>query len=194
MKPISLRIWHWINALTILGLLGTVLLRKTFLSWKTNSALIQEKIAETGGQIDPALAKDIATTVRDRMWDWHYVFGFSLAALFVFRLFILFRNRDTRPNIAGLNLHHKLVQFGYVAFYAMTLLMIGSGFLMYFKESLGLAKSTADFLKENHETAMWFFAIFTGAHIVGVFIAENRDEPGIVSRMINGKSDSTRNK
>lgn len=187
MKPITLRIWHWMNAIAILGLLGTVLLRKTFLSWRTNSAIIQEKITSAGGQIDAGLAKEIASTVRDRMWEWHYIFGFTLAALYIFRFFVLFRNRETRPVFSNLKLHHKLVQFGYIAFYAMTLVMIGSGFLMYFKDSLGLAKDTVTYIKENHETAMWFFAVFTGAHIAGVFIAENRDEPGIVSRMINGR-------
>ena len=186
MKSTSLRLWHWLNALAIFGLLATVLLRKTFLSWRTNSLVIQDKIKAAGGQIDPELANSIARTLRDTMWEWHYIFGFSLTALFAFRIFLLARDRGTRPQLAGLDLHHKMVQFGYIGFYVMTLLMMGSGLSMYFKEFLGLAKGTVDFVKEYHETAMWFFAVFAGAHILGVVVAENRDEPGIVSRMING--------
>lgn len=186
MKSTGLRFWHWLNALAIFGLLATVLLRKTFLSWRTNSSVIQDKIQAAGGQIDPELAKSIAQALRDTMWEWHYIFGFALAALFAFRLFLLARERGPRPRLAGLDLHQKLVHFGYIAFYVMTLLMIASGLSMYFKDYLGLAKDTVDFVKEYHETAMWFFAAFTGAHIVGVFVAENRDQPGIVSRMING--------
>lgn len=187
MKPLTLRIWHWLNALTLFGLLGTVLLRKTFLSWRTNSAVIQEKITAAGGQIDPDLAKKIAQALRDTMWEWHYIFGYALAALFVLRIFVALRHPETRPNFKALDLHHKLVTGGYVALTLMTLMMIGSGFAMYFSETLGLAKSSVDFMKENHETAMWFFVAFSALHIGGVFVAENRDEPGIVSRMINGR-------
>ncbi|MEN0059456.1 MAG: cytochrome b/b6 domain-containing protein, partial [Bdellovibrio sp.] len=56
-QPLGLRIWHWLNALAILGLLLTVLLRKTFLSWRTNSALIEAKLQAAGTAITPELAK-----------------------------------------------------------------------------------------------------------------------------------------
>ena len=39
------RIWHWMMAFSVIGLLGTVALRKTFLSWHTNAELIQVKLA-----------------------------------------------------------------------------------------------------------------------------------------------------
>ncbi|MBK7890657.1 MAG: cytochrome b/b6 domain-containing protein [Bdellovibrionales bacterium] len=139
-----------------------------------------------GGQIDPDLVKDRSDTSRYDV-EWHYIFGYALAALFILRIFVAIRHPETRPNFKALDLHHKLVTGGYIALTLMTLMMIGSGFGMYFSETLGLAKSTVDFMKENHETAMWFFVAFTALHIGGVFIAENRDEPGIVSRMINGR-------
>lgn len=186
MKPITLRIWHWLNAIIIFCILGTVLLRKTFLSWRINQAVIQEKMMAAGVQIDPELAKNIAQTLRDRMWEWHYIFGYSLVTLFVFRVALLIFNKSTRPSFKGLDTHHKMVQYGYIFFYFMTLLMIASGFSMYFKDFFGLSKATVDFLKDRHETAMWFFVAFTAAHILGVIVAELRDEPGIVSRMING--------
>ena len=30
---LDFRIWHWLHALVVLGLIGTVFLRKTFLDW-----------------------------------------------------------------------------------------------------------------------------------------------------------------
>jgi len=33
---------------------------------------------------------------------------------------------------------------------------------------------------------MWFFAAFVVLHTAGVVIAENQDEPGLVSDMLNG--------
>jgi len=45
---LDFRVWHWLNATVILGLLGTVFLRKTFLSWRTNSELIVQKIEYRG--------------------------------------------------------------------------------------------------------------------------------------------------
>ena len=32
---LQLRVWHWLHAVVVLGLLGTFFLRKTFLSWPT---------------------------------------------------------------------------------------------------------------------------------------------------------------
>jgi len=43
---LDFRIWHWVHAAVILGLLGTVFLRKTFLSWRTNSELLTQKLAD----------------------------------------------------------------------------------------------------------------------------------------------------
>ena len=43
---LDFRVWHWIHATVILGLLGTVFLRKTFLSWRTNSEILSQKLAE----------------------------------------------------------------------------------------------------------------------------------------------------
>ena len=48
---LAFRIWHWLNAIVVLGLLGTVFLRKTFLSWRTNSEILMTKLSEIGNGI-----------------------------------------------------------------------------------------------------------------------------------------------
>lgn len=201
-QPLSLRIWHWLNALVILGLLGTVFLRKSFLSWRANVSIIQEKIKTAGGTVDPDVAKSIATTMRDNMWDWHYTLGFVLGILLAIRILIGFIVKKECPATHAVKsamslptvepdtrihaVHYTLVKTGYALFYLATLFMVISGLLMYWEEALHIPEAFADGLKEIHETLQWFFIVFVVGHIVGVIIAELRGDKGLVSDMING--------
>jgi len=196
-RSIWIRLWHWLDALAILGLLGTVLLRKTFLSWRTNSAFIETTLHDAGTTITPELAKKIAVGLRDPMWDFHYIFGFTLIGLFVVRI-ILGLIPGQHPMFGGLrkyfaapagsrpSKHFLAIKAGYAVFYAMVLFMSVTGTLMYFKTELSLSKDLAGNIKEIHELSMWFFAAFVVIHTAAVVVAENQDEPGLVSDMING--------
>lgn len=197
-----MRWWHWLNALAILGLLGTVFLRKTFLSWRTNAAFIETKIQESGGSVTPEAAKTIAQGLRDVMWEWHYYIGFALGGLLVMRILVgIFAVKKCPATLAvqsalGVSkvvpekrigaIHYTLVKTGYALFYLITGYMVLSGFALYWKESLGLPENFAHLLKEVHEVLMWFFVVFVVGHIAGVFIAENRGDRGLTSDMISG--------
>jgi cytochrome b561 len=180
-RPVTIRVWHWLNMLCIFGLLATVVLRKTLLSWRTNQALIQSKLQDSGIAISAELAKEIAVSIRAPLWEWHIYLGYALGILFVLRVLI----RLFSPNSGTeLSLHSRLVSLLYSFFYLATFLMVISGVLLVFKSDLGIATDTAKMLKEYHELAMWFFVFFSILHIVGVVVAENRKHPGIVSSMI----------
>lgn len=201
-QPLSLRFWHWLNALVIVGLLATVLIRKTLLSWRTNSVVIQEKLKAAGTDITPDFAKEIAVAIRNPLWDWHIYLGYGLTALIVGRIliavFVEKRADDSslwkkiahirtlsageKPEAA----HHVLVKLGYVLFYVMAFFMVVTGLALTFKTDIGLSKELAGTIKEYHELAMWFFVGFTGLHILGVVIAENRKDRGIISDMVHG--------
>jgi Ni,Fe-hydrogenase I cytochrome b subunit len=75
----SFRLWHWLNAFVVLGLLGTVFLRKTFLSWRENSEILMSKLSEFGVEITVEQAKILAKAVRAGMWEWHIILGYGLA-------------------------------------------------------------------------------------------------------------------
>lgn len=202
-QPTSMRWWHWLNALAILGLLGTVLLRKTFLSWRTNAAFIQSKVEEAGGAVTTEAAQSIAKGLRDVMWQWHYWIGFALAALLVARILIgIFvvkkcpathalqsaKGISALPPATRISaVHYTLVKTGYALFYLITLYMVLSGIALYFKQEIGLSKDFSHLLKEVHEWLMWFFVGFTALHILGIFVAENRGDKGLTSDMISGK-------
>lgn len=76
---IQFRIWHRLNAIVVLGLLATFFLRKTFLSWRTNSEIIMSKLSEMGIDITTQQAAGIAKAIGAGMWEWHIIFGYALA-------------------------------------------------------------------------------------------------------------------
>ncbi|MGZ3771764.1 MAG: cytochrome b/b6 domain-containing protein [Bdellovibrio sp.] len=201
-QPLSLRIWHWTNAITLSGILATVMLRKTFLSWRSNVSIIQDKLQEAGIQITPELAKKVAVGIRTPMWDWHFTLGFVLAGSLVVRILIfifvekkcpvtqacksIFNINKIPPSERKTALHHVFVKSGYAVFYVVTSLMVASGLSMYFSSNLGLAKDLVENIKEVHEVTMWFFVVFILGHLAGIVMAENQNDSGIVSDMING--------
>ncbi len=201
-QPLSLRLWHWLNALVILGLLATVLIRKTFLSWRTNSALIEEKLKVAGTAITPELAKEIAVSIRNPLWDWHIYLGFALAVFFLCRIVIAVFVEKQIPGQVGIKTvlgfkaiptslrssagHFAIVKLGYAAFYLVTAVMIISGLVLNFKTELAVAKDQVGRIKEVHELLMWFFVVFVGGHLAGLVASEVNGERGLISDMVNG--------
>ena len=189
---LDFRVWHWIHATVILGLLGTVLLRKTFLSWRANSELLTQKLADIDLSVTEAQAKVLAKAIRAPMWEWHIILGYALAALVVWRIILFFTDsgKQNYQHLKEENIHKKLVKLGYIGIYIVILFMTLSGLTIHFYEALGLTKDTAHDIKELHELVFNAILIFVPLHILGVIIAENRDEKGIISDMINGGSKS----
>ena len=201
-QPATLRLWHWLNALAILGLLTTVLLRKTFLSWRTNAALIENKLQQVGTTVTPEIAKEIAVSIRDPMWDWHIYLGFALTALIIIRilvgLFVIKKCPATQSVQSSWNVfqvekserihaaHFAGVKISYAMFYLATAFMVISGLTLNFKSELGLGKEQVAPIKDIHELMMWFFVGFIVLHLLGVIVAELGKDRGVVSDMING--------
>ena len=185
---LNFRLWHWIHAIVILGLLGTVFLRKTFLSWRTNSNLLTEKLAEIDLSVTEAQAKVLAKAIRAPMWEWHIILGYALVALVVWRIILFFTNsgKQNYQNLSSETLHKKMVKLGYIGIYTIILFMTISGLTIHFHEALGLTKELADKIKDIHEFVFNAILIFVPLHIIGVIIAENQDEKGIISDMLNG--------
>ena len=184
---VALRIWHWLNAFVVVGLLGTVFLRKTFLSWRTNSEIIMTKLAEINVAITQEQAKVIAKAIRAGMWEWHIILGYALAALVLYRIILFVTDKSKRKSWSELDTHKKMVQISYYILYAVLLFMSISGLVIHFYDTLGLNKESAHDIKEMHELIYNYLLIFVPLHITGVVIAENRGEKGLISSMINGK-------
>ncbi len=185
---LDFRIWHWIHAAVVLGMLGTVFLRKTFLSWRTNSELLTQKLAEIDLTVTEAQAKVLAKAIRAPMWEWHIILGYALTALLLWRMILFFTQsgKQNYQNIQKETLHKKMVKLGYIGIYAILTFMAVSGLVIHFYEELGLLKETAHDIKEVHELVFNTILIFVPLHIIGAIIAENRDEKNIISDMVHG--------
>jgi cytochrome b561 len=180
----QLRVWHWLHAVTVLGLLGTFFLRKTFLSWRANAEILTAKLAEFDIPVTVEQAKALAKAVRAPMWEWHIILGFAFAVLVLWRLVMIFMEGFGCE--AETDTHMRWVCHGYKAVYALLFFMAVSGIAIYLYQDFGLTKETAHGVKELHETAAWGVVVFVAMHIAGVFIADNRDQKGITSKMISG--------
>ncbi|MBN2024879.1 MAG: cytochrome b/b6 domain-containing protein [Pirellulales bacterium] len=190
---LPLRCVHWLEALVLLGLLGTVLLRKTFLNWRTNGEVIREKLAQRNVEIASDVAAGIARAIRAPMWQWHYYLGFALAVLVLWRIYLLVRGEREilTTSLLGrggnVTLKKRATRTVHVIYYLAVLGIVATGLALYFNGRLGLPGSVLRVCMEIHETLTWFFVIFVPLHVAGAFLAECTSEPGIVSAMINGK-------
>jgi cytochrome b561 len=182
---LSFRIWHWLNVVAITGLLGTFFLRKTFLSWRDNSAIIMDKLSSFGVEVSAEQAKTIAKAIRAPMWEWHIIFGIMLGVLLLFRLFILYREKGFGYD-HNESIHMHIVHNSYKLFYLILIFMTISGLVMNWYEALGLTKELTHSIKEIHELVAWVVVVFVPFHIAGVVVADSSDQKGLVSKIISG--------
>lgn len=206
-QPIGLRVWHWFNAAVITGLLLTVGLRRTLFSGRAITKLIESKTADAGVTLDHEVAKDIANTMVDRLWDWHVYLGYALGTLLLLRILVAFIHNESPfrwcrlgyqqfrvcpPQGKKESLHYVAVRSGYLAFYLATLFMVLSGLVMVYNDNiLHLPSDFIDQLHDVHEAFQYFFLAFVIIHIAGVVIGELGRYGGIVSNMIHGGSKKT---
>lgn len=175
----SFRIWHWLQALVILGLFVTVVLRESVMNKQHVGNIVKEQMVSLGTVITDEQAVVIGKAVRSPMWDWHVYFGFAIAALLVFRLIMIAKNGFGLDDNPKMQIVYKL----YKAVYLMLLIMSISGLSLYFK----LAGEMKETVEGVHFYVGWAIFAFVVVHLAGVIHAERTDQSGIVSRMIGGK-------
>ena len=182
------RIWHWFFALSVLGLLVTVALRKTFLSWRTNSEIIQTQLSQNGIEITHEVAKTTAKAIRSGMWEWHYIFAATLTVAILLRFYMIFTKQGEMPTIAFFKAKKedklKYAVYSFLCFFV--LLMAISGGVLYFYESLGFTKDSIHWVKKLHEGMMKGVILFLVLHLAGVLKHEFTTKEPIVSKMIHG--------
>ena len=184
---LQFRIWHWLNATVILGLITTVLLRWTFFSKHTNADILTQKLLSFDITISSEQGVLLAKAIRAQMWEWHIYLGYALAALVIFRVYLYFKDSSQKIPFKDLDMHHKGVKVSYYLLYTILSVMVISGLFIYFYKELGISKNFAHDVKEMHELLYYYIAIFVPLHIAGVFMADAKDENGLVSSMIHGK-------
>jgi cytochrome b561 len=182
------RIWHWTMALSVIGLLVTELLRKTFLSWRTNSEIIMTKFQDAGLEVTTELAKATAKAIRSGMWEWHYIFGLFLGISILIRIYMILSKKAILPVITLIQApKEKKLQYGvYTLLCFFIMIMTLSGGFLYFYEIFTFTKDEIRLVKEMHEVTMWGIVVFVTLHLAGVLKHEFDTKEPIVSKMIHG--------
>jgi Ni,Fe-hydrogenase I cytochrome b subunit len=197
----SLRLWHWLNTLVITGSLLTVLLNSTVLKARNNATLIQSQLTQAGATVTNDQARSAAHAISDKIWTVHIYFGYTLGALLLFRLILEFfqlaDQKLTRKIKSAYNhyvvlkkqrenaRHEFWVKTLYAIFYLMLLTMVVTGLCLAFEDDVPMLKSM-HWIREVHSFTMYLILAFIAVHLAGVFLAERKDSPGIISDMVNG--------
>jgi len=73
----------------------------------------------------------------------------------------------------------------YAVFYLMIITMAVTGLCLAFEDDVPALKAIRAF-RQIHSFTMYLILGFIAVHLAGVFLAERKNSPGIVSDMING--------
>jgi Ni/Fe-hydrogenase 1 B-type cytochrome subunit len=197
----SIRLWHWLNAIVISGSLLTVLLNSTLLKTRKAAVVIQDQLKEAGATVTNDQARHAAHELSDKVWTLHTYLGYGLAALVVFRLLLEFfqladqkfltalkrlyqQYKATKQNRAQVK-HDFWVKTLYAMFYLMIIIQCITGLCLAFEDDVPALKAIHA-IREIHAFNMYLILGFIVMHLGGVYLAERKNQPGIVSDMING--------
>ena len=197
-KPAVIRVWHWLAFLFFAASVTTVILNGTLFKTKKNIDMVEAMVKEKGGNITPDQAKNVAHEYSDKLWNLHKYIGFGLVFLMLWRIvaeMVIAKNKTLKSRIKvalgyldGIKdkKHYLIVQYSYLIFYTMFLIMATTGLILAF-EDVEFFKQIRKPTKNIHGLVQWGMYGFMVFHIVGVIIADCGQYGGIVSRMINGK-------
>ncbi|MDB5132280.1 MAG: Ni,Fe-hydrogenase cytochrome b subunit [Mucilaginibacter sp.] len=198
----SLRLWHWANTIVICGSLITVLINSTVLDEHANAGFIKDELQKSGGSVTTDQTRSLAGSLSDKVWAVHIYFGYILGALLLFRLILEFFQVADQKLIRKMKTayrdcfivkkqlklarHEFVVKLTYLLFYLVLLVMVITGLTLAFRDQLHFSRSLMGNVRNIHGFCMYLVIAFIIVHIVGVFLAERDESPGIVSDMING--------
>ncbi|SEM70563.1 Ni,Fe-hydrogenase I cytochrome b subunit [Mucilaginibacter gossypiicola] len=197
-----LRFWHWANTIVISGSLITVLINSTITDKRTITNIIKTQLKAQGATITDDQSGSVAHALGDSVWSIHTWFGYVLVGLLLFRLILelfqltdqkfirrikeLYRQFHSTKKERELAKHELTVKAIYALFYILLIIMALTGLFLAFEDLLAPFKSIRHSVKEVHGFCMYLIISFILVHLAGVFLAERKDDKGIVSDMING--------
>jgi len=198
----SIRLWHWANAVVISGSLITVLINSTITDDHTTSSFFKDELQKSNVSVSDDQARSVAHALSDKVWDVHVYFGYCLAALLLFRFLLEFfqlvdqkfirKIKSAYVQFNDIKLsrqetrHELAVKSLYAIFYALLVIMVITGLFLAFEDAMAPFKAIRHSVKSLHGFCMYLILGFIVVHIAGVFLAERKNDKGIVSDMING--------
>ncbi len=198
-KPLSVRLWHWLTVVLMIGAVTTVLLNSTLFKTRNNIAMVQAQVQSEGGSITEKQARSVAHEYNDKLWMVHKYIGFGLSFLLLCRIVAevtISKEKKLRTRIQqAINIpvksteskHYLYVQYGYVVFYLLLFFMALTGLVLAFEDWQWL-DAVHKPAKQIHGFLQYGFYAYAVLHIAGTIRADLTNYGGIISRMINGKS------
>jgi Ni/Fe-hydrogenase 1 B-type cytochrome subunit len=199
----GLRFWHWANTIVISGSLITVLINSTLLKRNNVGSVVAEELKNGGLNANATQVNSIGHALSDKVWEVHVYFGYILAGLLLFRLVLEFfqladqkfirrikaaytQFKDTKKN-REIARHELAVKTLYAIFYVVLATIVLTGLFLAFEDLMAPYKAMRHSVKSVHGFCMYLVLAFIAVHLIGVFLAERKDDgKGIVSDMING--------
>ena len=198
-KPASIRIWHWLIFIFFTSTVITVVLGSTLFKTRNNIAMVQEQVQQKGGTITEKQAWSVAHEYSDKLWMLHKYIGYGLSLLLLWRIIIevmlskekkissRLRNAAQIPGSSPEKRHFLTVQYSYLIFYTLFIVMSMTGLVLAF-EDVSWLKPVHEAAEETHKVVQYGLYTYMIFHIVGVIRSDLTKYNGIVSRMINGKN------
>lgn len=199
-----LRVWHWGNALLVLGQLITILFIKVIVKPKALVPEFQAAAAQHGGTLSKEQGMSIAHLLSERLWEWHIAIGLALAAFWAYwlvlqltapperrfaaRLVVAARYYRLAPPAEHTDARHALaVKLSYAAFYLFISIMVLTGLALTWADDVAWLHRLEHSVKQVHNVTMYLLIAFVVVHVVGVVWAELTKDHGLISRMVGGK-------
>lgn len=180
---------HWAIALTFILLTLTIFLRMNWMDRHYASKLIEEALIKTGQSLDKAELKSLSKAIREPMWQWHYYLGYILTGLFSIRFLLpLFgKIKFQNPFKKELSINEKVKRWVYILFYICVSISLITGLVIEFGPA-----SMKKTMKLIHKPSIYYLVPFLIIHIGNVLYAEFTNQKGIISRVISGTKDNSK--
>lgn len=199
---VIIRTWHWLTFLIISGSMITVLINSTMTNQRKNIPMVQEQLKSRDIVVTEDQAFAVTREYEDKFWGIHKLLGYGLAFLLISRVVIeLTQPGDEKirariKNALGLfsekegnwkeYRHYLIVKYSYLLFYLLLFCMAIAGLGLAFGRELGFSRELHGTIREIHNFGQYLMYAFVVVHLCGVIIADNTNNKGLVSGMING--------
>ena len=199
---VMIRVWHWLTFIIISGSMITVLINSTMTNQRKNIPMVQEQLKSRDIVVTEDQAFAVTREYEDKFWGVHKLLGYCLAFLLISRIIIELTQpgeEKIKSRIKNALLlsgkkdgdwknyrHYLVVKYTYLLFYLLLFCMAVTGLCMAFGRDLGIPREIGRTLREIHSFGQYLMYGFIFIHLGGVLIAENTNNKGLVSGMING--------
>lgn len=160
--------------------------------------MVQELVAQKGGNITTDQARNVAHEYSDKCWMLHKYTGYGLCILLLWRIItevslskekklqVRIKNALRFPVKNAEQKHYQWVQYGYLAFYVLFILMALTGLVLAFEEVKWL-DPIHEAAEETHNVIQYGLYAYILFHLAGTIRADVTRYNGIISRMIHGR-------